>query len=108
MPNSEKERIAAEVEVLWTAFQQELSDRRRYPVAQFRAFWAAAKRYAELTKDDALIHRSVVVAINGLTDFLSTERKRVPDSILSDADRLECLLFDGYDPHFDGDEPPGL
>jgi hypothetical protein len=22
--------------------------------------------------------------------------------------RLECLLFSGYDPYFEGDEPPGL
>src|ERR1039458_9740532 len=25
-----------------------------------------------------------------------------------DAQRLECLLFSGYDPYFEGDEPPGL
>jgi hypothetical protein len=25
-----------------------------------------------------------------------------------EAQRLECLLFIGYDPFFDGDEPPGL
>ena len=108
MSNSEKEQMAAEVEVRWVAFQQGLSNKRKYPVEQFRAFWAAAKRYAELTKDDALIHRNVVVAINGLTEFLSTERKRMPDRILPDADRLECLLFSGYDPYFEGDEPPGL
>ena len=77
-------------------------------MAQFRAFWEAGKRYAELTINDPLIHRSVVVAVNGLTDFLSVERKRIPGTILSDADRLECLLFSGYDPHFEGDEPPGL
>jgi len=32
----------------------------------------------------------------------------VPDEVLLEAERLECLLFSGYDPHFDGDEPPGL
>jgi hypothetical protein len=26
----------------------------------------------------------------------------------SEASRLESLLFSGYDPHFEGDEPPGL
>ena len=108
MPNSEKERLAAEVEVRWVDFQGALSDKRKYPVAQFRTFWEAGKRYAELTINDPLIHRSVVVAVNGLTDFLSVERKRIPGTILSDADRLECLLFSGYDPHFEGDEPPGL
>ena len=47
-------------------------------------------------------------AINGLTEFLRLERKRVPGRILSEADRLECLFFGGFDPHFEGDEPPGL
>jgi hypothetical protein len=49
-----------------------------------------------------------VVAINGLREFLSDERKRIPDTIIADADRLECLLFSRYDPYFEGDEPPGL
>ncbi len=108
MANSEKGRLAAEVEERWLDFQDALSDKRRYPVEQFRAFWDAGKRYSELTKHDALIHRKVVVAINGLTDFLRVERKRIPAAILPDADRLETLLFAGYDPYFEGDEPPGL
>jgi hypothetical protein len=66
------------------------------------------KRYAELTKNDELVHRKVVRLVHGLTDFLSVERKRIPDSILTHAERLECLMFSGYDPVFDGDEPPGL
>ena len=68
----------------------------------------AGKRYAELTKNDPLIHRKVVSAINGLRDFLEVERKRIPGTIIADADRLESLLFSGYDPYFEGDESPGL
>ena len=108
MANSEKERLAAEVEDRWLDFQGALSNKRRYPVEQFRAFWEAGKRYAELTRNDPLIHRKVVAAINGLREFLSVERKRIPSTILADADRLESLLFSGYDPYFEGDEPPGL
>jgi hypothetical protein len=52
----------------------------RYPVEQFRAFWKAGKRYAELTRNDPLIHRNVVAAINGLREFLSVERKRIPST----------------------------
>jgi len=100
--------LAAEVEDRWVEFQQGLSNRRRYPVEQFRAFWEAGKRYAELTRNDPLIHRNVVTAINGLREFLSVERKRVPSTIIPAADRLESLLFGGYDPDFEGDEPPGL
>jgi hypothetical protein len=46
--------------------------------------------------------------MNGLLQSLELERKRVPGEILYQADRLESLLFAGYDPHFEGDEPPGL
>jgi hypothetical protein len=108
MPPSEKERLAEEFMARWGDFQEALSDKRRYPIQQFKAFWETGRRYAELTKGDALIHRDVVAAINGLTDFLRVERRRVPDQVLWDAERLECLLFSGYDPHFEGDEPPGL
>jgi hypothetical protein len=46
--------------------------------------------------------------VNGLREFLEVERKRIPEDISSEADRLECQLFAGYDPSFDGDDPPGL
>jgi hypothetical protein len=93
----------------WEDFQESLSsEKRRYPIQQFRAFWSAATRDAELTKSDSLIHKSLAAVVNGLVDFLGAERKRVPGDILRDAERLECLLFGGYDPHFVGDEPPGL
>ena len=108
MPNSEKDRLAAEVADRWVDFREGLSNKRKYPVEQFRAFWEAGKRYAELTKNDSLIHRKVVAAINGLREFLEVERKRIPGTIIVDADRLESLLFSGYDPYFEGDEPPRL
>jgi hypothetical protein len=108
MPSSEKDRLAALVESRWLDFQDGLSDKRRYPLQSFKAFVESARRYAELTKSDQLIHRTVAGAVNGLRDFLEVERKRVPGQVLWDAERLECLLFSGYDPHFEGDEPPGL
>ena len=109
MPSPEKDRLAAEAMQCWADFQAGLSsDKQKYPVQQFRAFWAVTKRYAELTRSDPLIHRSVAGAVNGLLDFLEVERKRVPGDVLRDAERLQCLLFSGYDPHFEGDEPPGL
>jgi len=109
MPSPEKDRLAAEAMQCWADFQEGLSSgKQKYPVQQFRAFWAVTKRYAELTRSDPLIHRSVAGAVNGLLDFLEVERKCVPDEVLRDAERLECLLFSGYDPYFEGDEPPGL
>ena len=46
MPDSEKERLAAEIERLWLDFQLGLSNKRKYPLQQFRAFWTAGRRYA--------------------------------------------------------------
>jgi hypothetical protein len=108
MPSSEKDRLAEQVESRWLDFQNALSDQHRYPLQSFQAFVEEAGRYAELTRSDQLIHRKVVGAVNGLVDFLAAERKRIPRQVLSDAERLECLLFGGYYPHFEGDEPPGL
>ena len=108
MLHNEKDRLAAEVEERWLDFQEGLSDKRKYPIQQFRAFWQAGVRYAEVVKHDPLLHRTVVRAVNGLLDFLSVERKRIPGEVLRDAERLECILFSRYDPYFEGDEPPGL
>ncbi len=109
MPASEKDRLAAEVAKCWLRFEEALSaNKRKYPLQEFRVFWEAGRRYAELTKSDPLIHRSVVEAVHGLTDIVGVGRKRIPTQVPWDAQRLECLLFSGYDPHFEGDEPPGL
>ena len=109
MPTSQKDQLAAEAIDRWQDFQESLASvKRKYPIHQFQAYWSATRRYAELTKADALIHKSVATAVHGLVDFLSAERKRIPNDVLRDAERLECLLFSGYDPHFEGDEPPGL
>jgi hypothetical protein len=108
MPRSEKDRLAAEVESLWVDFNMALSDKRKYPRAQFQAFWEAGRLYAGLVKDDALMHRVVVQAVNGLTDFLKVERKRVPELVIRDSERLESMLFSGCDCYFEGFEPPGL
>jgi hypothetical protein len=55
MPSSEKNRTAAEAMERWVHFQDGLSsDKRKYPIQQFKAFWAVAKRYAELTRSDPL------------------------------------------------------
>jgi hypothetical protein len=89
MPNLEADRLAKEVTDLWAAFQEALSsEKRKYPIRRFRAFWSAAKRYAELTNSDSLLHKSVATAVNGLVDFISAECKRVPGDVLRDAERL--------------------
>ena len=109
MSGSEKDRLAALVIEQHCAFEQALAgSRRRYPTHEFRSFAAVVRQYAEATREDEMLHRGVVSAVNGLVQYLQCGRKKVPGEVLWEADRLECLLFGGYDPHFDGDEPPGL
>ncbi len=108
MPRSEKDRMAAEVQERRIDFDMALSDKRKYPTAQFKAFWEAGMRYAEMTKGDPMIHRVVVESVNGLMEYLMVERKRVPGLVIRDAERLESMIFSGYDCYFEGDEPPGL
>jgi hypothetical protein len=109
MLDSEKDRLATEVAERYSAFEEVLfRDKRRYPPPEFKSFWEAGRRYAEMTKSDALIHRKVVQVVHGLTDMVVVGRKRIPASVAWDAERLEYLVFSRYDPHFEGDEPPGL
>ena len=66
MPSPEKDQLAAEAMECWVDFQQGLSsDKRKYPIQRFKAFWAVTKRYAELTRSDPLLHRSVAEAVTG-------------------------------------------
>ena len=56
MTSTEKDRLAAEVTKCWQDFQKALSaEKRKYPFQQFKTFWTAPERYAELTKSDSLI-----------------------------------------------------
>ncbi len=66
-----------------------LSDKRKYPVADFKAFVQSARRYIEITAGDPMIHRSAVQAVVGLREFLQVERSNSPN-ILFEANRLEC------------------
>lgn len=109
MGDAEKNRLALSVADRRCEFEEALTgNRRKYPTREFRLFAEAVRLYVEKTRNDRMIHRDVVRSVNGLLSYLQVERKQVPGEVLAEADRLECLLSAGYDPHFDGDEPPGL
>ena len=108
MVDSKRDRLAKDVVELSISFKIALSNKRKYPMAEFKSFVVAANRYIEALGKDPLIHRDVVSTISGLREFLETERRRVPGEVLYEADRLECLFFAGYDPHLEGDEPREL
>ncbi len=107
-PPNDNDGLAETVEAAWCAFETELTDKSKYPLDLFDRFFAAVKSYAEAMTNHKMIHRKVASRVSGLREFLAIERKRVPGRVLHAADRLETILFSGYDPHFDGDEPPGL
>ena len=109
MGDSLKDRLASQVLELLIDFEMALSERKRkYPAQEFFAFASAARRYIELTRKDQLVRRDVAVALKNLATYLELRRKGVPDTVVLEANRLESLFFDGYDPYFEGDEPPGL
>lgn len=109
MDNSDKNRLTTAVLDRWCSFEEALAgSKRTYPPQSFLSFADAARRYVEATRHDQLVRRDVAKAINGLTEYLRLERKRVPGRVLAEADRLECLFFGSFDPHFEGDEAPGL
>jgi hypothetical protein len=93
----------------WHSFEAALSSSTRsYPLQHLQSFVDAAMEYIQATRRDQMVRRDVANALNALTEDLKLERKRVPGRVLADADRLECLFFAGFDPYFEGDEPPGL
>jgi hypothetical protein len=109
MSGTEKDRLAALVVDQHCAFEHALAgNRKRYLTREFNSFATVIRRYVQATRKDEMLHRNVVQAVNGLVENLRSERKRVADEVLLEAERLGCLLFLGYAPHFNGDEPPGL
>jgi hypothetical protein len=109
MSDSEKDRLAALVIETHCAFQEALAEnRKRYPAREFKSFAAIMRQYLSATREDEMLHGCAVKAVYGVVECLQSEGKRVPDEVWLEAQRLEDLLFLGYDPYSDGDEPPGL
>jgi hypothetical protein len=92
----------------WISFQGALSEKRKYPTSKFNAFAKSTRKYIRVLGNDSLIHRDVANAVHGPVDFLRVERRQVPDAVVQEANRLESIVVSGYDPYFDGDEPPDL
>jgi hypothetical protein len=105
---SDQNRLAEKVIESWSAFEEALGEKGRYPKAQFHAFADSVRGYLTAIESGPMVHRSVASTLNGLTERLQLTRRRTPGDILFEADRLECHFFHGYDPCFEGDEPPGL
>lgn len=100
--------LADEVMRTYAEFNMSLTAKGKFPFDQFKAFYNAVVRYAEATKKGNMIHKNVASAVNGFREMLELVHSRTPGKALAEADRLECIFFSGYDPRFDGFEPPDL
>ncbi|MHB8883286.1 MAG: hypothetical protein ACYC69_17475 [Thermodesulfovibrionales bacterium] len=108
MIDSEVDRLAEDVMNAYVEFESSFHGKGRFPNEHFKAFFDAVVRYVAATQDAKMIHRNVASIVSGLSAILPLRTSWVPGSAIADADRMECMLFNGYDPHFEGDEPPGL
>jgi hypothetical protein len=80
-----------------TALQNEEAlflDRRRHPLQEFKSFWEAGMRYAELTRSDPLFHRKVVEVVHSLTDMVGVGRKGIPANVTRRSRKL-CNIISG-------------
>lgn len=102
------EDLSARVLEEHSRFEMALHRNRPFPEHEFARFFQSVQRYAEAMKGQELIHRKVAATLNGFGELLELEALQIPGHILAAIDRLNCMVFAGYDPHFEGDEPPGL
>lgn len=108
MRNIDSDKLAEDVMNAYAEFEKHLFEKGPFPLSYFRSFFETAVRYIESTKNSPLIHRNVASTISGLGDILELKSSRAPGQAINDAARLECMLFQEYDPYFQGHEPPGL
>ena len=79
-----------------------------YPIPEFGLLAESARTCVEKTRSDDMVDQTVVGAVNGVVDELTVEKTNTRRSALRGRQILECLVFLGYGPSLDGDEPPGL
>ena len=53
------------------------------------------------------MHKDVAHAVHDLREFIQVERKRIPEDVVFEADRLERHPLASYDLSFEGEEPQG-
>lgn len=107
-PHSSPDQLAMYVQECLATFESALHGRGPFPRQDFDHFFDAVIQYVEATKAEARIHRTVANVIAGLNDVLGLDIYKTPGEVLAKVDRLVCMLFAGFDPYFEGDEPPGL
>lgn len=92
------------------AFDEQLHNkrRRRFPTEALEQLLQAVLTYTAAMQDQDWLHKAVAGECNGLCEYLQLQEFNTPGEMLYLAERIECVVFSGYDPYFEGDEPPGL
>jgi predicted Zn-dependent peptidase len=86
-------------------FDMQLHGEQAYPLKAFEELWLALNQYAAALGDSRSLNRDVAREISGLRKYLELESFRTPGEVLAKADRMEMILFAGYDPYFESNEP---
>jgi len=110
MPNPKRKALDALADQVLAAraeFDARLTGKRsRFPSEELRTLFEAVQKYCAAMEGLDWLHRDVASEISGLREFLQWEKFKSSGEALALADRMECMLFAGYDPYFDGVEPP--
>ncbi|MFH1942812.1 MAG: UPF0158 family protein [bacterium] len=99
------DRLAGKVLDARAQFDMQLHGEKAYPLKAFEELWLALNRYATALGDSRSLNRDVAREISGLKEYLELESFHTPGEVLAKADRMEMILFAGYDPYFEGNEP---
>jgi len=105
MKNCTLDILAEKVLNAHVQFDMQLHGGKEYPLKAFEELWLALNQYAVALGDSRSLNRDVAWKINGLKEYLELEHFHTPGEVLAKADRMEMILFAGYDPYFEGHEP---
>jgi hypothetical protein len=109
LENPALDALAERVLKAYAEFDARLGKRgRRFPLAEFDRLWRAVLEYSAAMKSLKWLHRDVAREFSGFREYLELESFKTPSDAVRRADQMECILFAGYDPYLDDDEPPGF
>lgn len=89
-------------------FDLKLDGEMEFPLEAFEELWLALNKYAIALGGSHSLNRNVAREINGLREYLELASFNTPGEVLAKADRMETILFSGYDSYFEGEEPDSL
>ena len=105
MKESTLDILAGKVLDARAEFDMQLHGEKTYPLRAFEELWLALNQYAAALGNSRSLNRDVAWKINGLREYLELDSFHTPGEVLAKADRMEMILFAGYDPYFEGHEP---